>query len=70
MSQIIWTGKRSDYTAQVDGYTLRVEVMDNGCWWWACYLPSGEIGWNGHESNGKSARYSAIKAMNEHKNRQ
>jgi hypothetical protein len=70
MSSIKWTGKRTDYTAQVGGYTLRAEMIDIGCWWWACYLPNRGIGGNGHERSGLDARFQAIKAMNEHKQNQ
>jgi hypothetical protein len=75
MTDIIWTGKlRKDYTAQVGGYTLRAEIIDKGCWWWACYLNGQTIDHacigQKYAKNGNAARHSAINAMNEHKSKQ
>jgi hypothetical protein len=70
MSSIKWTGVPCEYTAHVDGYALRAEMIDIGCWWWACYLPNRGIAGNGHERSGLDARFQAIKAMNEHKQNQ
>jgi hypothetical protein len=70
MSRIDWTGRRSDYTANVDGYTLRVEMMGRGCWQWTCYLPNGGVGRCSHECSESEAKQAAIEAMNENKSRQ
>lgn len=35
---IKWEGNEDDYTANIDGYCLRVEQMDRRSWWWCVYL--------------------------------
>jgi hypothetical protein len=73
VSTINWTGTRSDYTAKVDGYTLRAEMLDRGMWWWCCYMPDGtqrDVYTAGrYAKNGNAAKQSAIEAMNEHRNK-
>ncbi len=42
---LVWSDGGSsgdDFTAKTsDGYTLRVEQMDRGFWWWQVYYPDG-----------------------------
>lgn len=67
---IEWTGSQGDYTANVDGYTLRAEMIDLGVWLWRCYAPDGRVWSNRYADSGKKAKEYAVKAMNEHKGKQ
>lgn len=40
-TEIIWTGLKDDLTAEIGGYTLRVEKMTDNQWWWQVYTPEG-----------------------------
>ena len=72
MTNIKWTGKRGDYTAHVDGYTLRLQKLE-GIWWWWCGNPDGtQKGEYVHDKslNDFDVKNLAIEAMNEHRNKQ
>jgi hypothetical protein len=69
MTDIIWTGNRNDYTAQVDGYTLRAIRIENNHWYWA-FKSGKHILVCGYVEREEHAKSEAIEAMNEHKQNQ
>ncbi|KKW92516.1 DUF7674 family protein [Sphingobium chungbukense] len=59
----LWEGDLSDdCTAELHGYMLRAEKMDDRQWWWALYGPDGNISSNekpGNYTTGGQARRAA-----------
>ena len=63
-----WTGDLDDdCTAELYGLTLRVEKIDEGCWWWAIYAGLAEEVVSSHDfgkpNTGEDARHAAEKAF-------
>jgi hypothetical protein len=69
---IQWTGDHDDFTARVDGYTLRAEKVGPGRWWWCCRNEAVHH-WEDSYTDGvwpesaDEAKAKAVGAMNGHK---
>ena len=50
---MMWKGDKDDLTCKIRGYTLRVEKMDKGRWWWCVY-------------EGDTQMYQAISSSKQH----
>lgn len=37
-----WKGQQDDITCEIGRFTLRIEQLDNGTWWWAVYFAPDE----------------------------
>jgi hypothetical protein len=70
---IQWTGDHDDFTARVDGYTLRAEKVGPGCWWWMCYCHDGGnkelMSSFEYADSEEQAKAKAVGAMNGHRGR-
>jgi hypothetical protein len=50
-----WTANEGeeDLTCIIDDYTLRVEQMDKGLWWWCVYYKDEQLYQNRNTANSK-----------------
>jgi hypothetical protein len=69
---ITWTGDHEDFTARVDGWTLRAERIGQECWFWSCAIGSDALdryNVGGRVWSEEQAKVKAVGAMNEHRSR-